>query len=217
MDKMEKPSFADMAIVACGTMAPELNRLKKDGFLDAGQIIYTTPGLHQDCAELERQLIQAVTRAKERFSKVLVVYGGKFCYVNAAEPTRTMQDIMAELGEGVVRIQATHCMDMLASEAERAELAPGDPVWWMTTGWVRFRHEVFNGWDQAIANENFPRHTGGAMVLDGIGYCDELMNNDPEKILEMSDWMGIPMQSCPVTLDRLKSLLAEQAEALNRG
>jgi hypothetical protein len=27
-----------------------------------------------------------------------VVYGGKFCYVNADEPTRTMQQIIAEQG-----------------------------------------------------------------------------------------------------------------------
>ena len=120
---MDKPSFSDIAIVACGTMAPELNRLKSEGFLDAGQILYTTPGLHQDCAELERQLIKSVERAQERFKKVIVVYGGKFCYVNADEPTRTMQDIIAGLGQGVSRIQATHCMDMVASETEREQLA----------------------------------------------------------------------------------------------
>ena len=211
---MAEISFSDIAIVACGTMAPELNQLKAEGFLDAAQIIYTTPGLHQDCAELERQLTEAVKRAKERFEKVIVVYGGKFCYVNAAEPTRTMQKLMDGFGGGVARIQATHCMDMLASESERDELAGGEPVWWMTPGWVRFRHDVFKGWDQAIANENFPRHTGGAMVLDGIGYCEKLLTEEPEKILIMSDWMGIPMQSCQVTLDRLKSLLADQARKL---
>jgi hypothetical protein len=26
---------------------------------------------------------------------------------------------------------------------------------------VKFRHYVFKGWDQGLANENFPRHTGG--------------------------------------------------------
>jgi len=29
--------------------------------------------------------------AKEKADKVIVVYGGKFCYVNVDEPTRTMQ------------------------------------------------------------------------------------------------------------------------------
>ena len=36
----------------------------------------------------------------------------------------------------------------------------------------------------------------------------------PEEYLEYSDWMGIPIQGYQVTLDRFKSLLAEQAKVL---
>ena len=54
---------------------------------------------------------------------MLLVYGGKFCYVNAQEPTRTMRKIIEEQGPRVARIEATHCMDMLASEAEREKIA----------------------------------------------------------------------------------------------
>ena len=83
----------------------------------------------------------------------------------------------------------------------------GEKIWWMTPGWVKFRHKVFEGWDKGIANENFPRHTGGARVLDGIGLCEEYLNERPEEILDYSDWMGIPLQGVAVTLDRLKTLL----------
>jgi hypothetical protein len=38
--------------------------------------------------------------------KVLVIYGGKFCYVNVDEPTRLMQNIIEEQGPRVGRIQA---------------------------------------------------------------------------------------------------------------
>ena len=41
----EQLSFQDYVIVSCGTLAPELNYLRKQGFLDAKRIIYTTPGL----------------------------------------------------------------------------------------------------------------------------------------------------------------------------
>ena len=74
---MENVSFADIAIVACGTMSLELNFLKEAGFLDTEHIFYTTPGLHQDIPELERQLISQINKAKETTGKVLVVYGGK--------------------------------------------------------------------------------------------------------------------------------------------
>ena len=216
---MENVSFSEIAIVSCGTLSLELNYLKQTGILDTDHLYFTTPGLHEDIRELERQLIRRIDAAKEKTDKVLVVYGGKFCYVNADEPTRTMQKIIAEQGPNVARIEATHCMDMIASEAEREEIAReiagGEKVWWMTPGWVQFRHKVFKGWDKGLANENFPRHTGGAIVLDGIGFMDRYMAEKPEEFLEYADWMGIPMRPYPVTLDRFKSLLADQARRLS--
>jgi hypothetical protein len=217
-DKMDQISFSDIAIVSCGTLSLELNHLKKKGFLDTDHLFFTTPGLHEDVNELESQLIDRVNKAKERVDKVVVVYGGKFCYVNADEPLRTMKTIIEELGKGVARINATHCMDMIAGEKEREriaqEVAAGEKVWWMVPGWIKFRHKVFKGWDKGLANENFPRHKGGAIVLDGIGYIDEYMAEKPEEFLEYSDWMGIPIQGYPVTLDRFKSLLSDQARIL---
>ncbi|MDX2454113.1 DUF1638 domain-containing protein [Desulfosarcina sp.] len=212
-------SFADIAIVSCGTLSLELKHLRAEGFLDTEHLFFTTPGLHEDIHELERQLLDRIAKAREKAGKVLVVYGGKFCYVNADEPTRTMQQIITEQGAGVARIQATHCMDMLASEAEReriaAEVAGGEKVWWMTPGWIKFRHKVFKGWDKGLANENFPRHSGGAVVLDGVGYLDTYMAEHPEDFLDYSDWMGIPIIPYPVSLDRFKMLLSEQAEKLH--
>jgi hypothetical protein len=215
---MGSVSFSNIAVVSCGTLTMELNHLQDEGFLDARQLLFTTPGLHEDPRELERQLLARIKQAREKAEKVLVVYGGKFCYVNAAEPTRTMKKIIEEQGPDVARVEATHCMDMLASEGEREkiaqEMAGGEKVWWMTPGWIRFRHQVFKGWDQGLANENFPRHTGGAIVLDGIGYVERYMAEHPEEFLEYADWMGIPLQGYTVTLDRFKSLLVEQAKAL---
>ena len=211
-------SFSNIAIVACGTLSLELNHLKTEGFLDTNHIYFTTPGLHEDIRELERQLTDRIQRAKAEADRVLVVYGGKFCYVNADEPLRTMKTIVAEQGPRIARIDATHCMDMLVGEQEREdiarEVADGEKVWWMTPGWIKFRHQVFKGWDRGLANENFPRHTGGAVVLDGIGYLDRYMAEKPEEFLEYSDWMGIPIIPYPVTLDRFKALLAEQVRKL---
>ena len=215
---MDRVSFADISIVSCGTLSLELNFLKNQGVLDAPQILFTTPGLHQDIPELERQLIHQINRAKQQTKKVVVAYGGKYCYVNPEEPTRLMKTIIDEQGPGVTRIEATHCMDMIASEDQRKtiarEVAGGEPVWWMTPGWIKFRKEVFKGWDKALANENFPRHTGGAVILDGIGYMDRYMEEKPEAFLEYSDWMGIPIIPHPISLDRFQTLLDDAAKKL---
>ncbi len=218
--EMNQVSFSDIAVVSCGTLIMELNHLKEEGFLDTHHLFFTTPGLHEDVPELEHQLIEQINKAKEKVDKVLVVYGGKFCYVNAKEPARTMRKVIEEQGPGVARIEATHCMDMIAGEAEREqiarEVAGDEKIWWMTPGWIKFRHNVFKGWDKGLANENFPRHTGGAIVLDAIGYVEKYMAKNPEKFLEYSDWMGIPIQGYPVKLDHFKSLLLDQAEQLHR-
>jgi hypothetical protein len=216
---VNETSFADIAIVACGTMSMELRALRESGFLDTEHLLLTTPGLHQEPHRLEQQLIQRIDEAKQKADKVLVVYGGKFCYINADEPLRTMKILIEEQGPRVARINATHCMDMLASEEEREaiarEVAGEEKVWWMTPGWVRYRHEVFKGWDRAQANENFPRHEGGAIVLDPLGYVDQLAMEKPEELLEYSDWMAIPLQAYPITFDRFKSLLLEQVRVLD--
>jgi hypothetical protein len=215
---MDRVSYADISIVSCGTLSLELNHLKTQGLLDAAQILYTTPGLHQDIPELERQLVRQIHKAREKTEKVIVVYGGKYCYVNPDAPTRLMKTIIEEQGPGVTRIEATHCMDMIAGEDQRKtiaqEVAGGEPVWWMTPGWIKFRKEVFKGWDKALANENFPRHTGGAIILDGIGYLDRYMEEKPEAFLEYSDWMGIPIIPYPISLDRFRALLDDAARKL---
>jgi hypothetical protein len=211
-------SFSDIAIVSCGTLSLELNYLKQIGFLATAHLFFTTPGLHEDIHELERQLIDRIKRAKKKTAKVIVVYGGKFCYVNPDEPTRTMQTIIDAQGPEVIRIRATHCVDLLAGEKERQriseEVAAGEKVWWMTPGWIKFRHHVFKNWDKGLANENFPRHTGGAIVLDGIGFVENYMAGKPEEFLEYSDWMGIPIQAHSIALDRFKSSLLDAANKL---
>ena len=191
-------SFGDHTIVACGTLNMELNCLKDSGFLDARKILYTKPGRHEVPRELESQLIRQIGNAKKYSQKIIVVYGGKFCYVNADNPYRTIDTIIQEQkGEGtkISRIKATHCVDMLASAEERKRVSQGKDIYWLTPGWMKYRHYVYQGWDKGLANENFPKHTGGAIMLDAVGYYDELMEKRPEEILDFSDWMGIPITS----------------------
>jgi len=213
---MEKHStFQDYAMVACGTLNMELNHLKDTGFLDARKILYTKPGRHEVPRELESQLIRQISNAKQYARKIIVVYGGKFCYVNADNLYRRIDTIIQEQeepGVKISRVKATHCIDMLASAAEREKISAGRDIYWLTPGWMKYRHYVYQGWDKGLANENFPKHSGGAVMLDAIGYYENVMQENPEQILDFSDWMGIPLEAHKVTLDRLKSLLLEQIQ-----
>jgi hypothetical protein len=200
-------SFQEWVIVSCGTMSPELTYLSETGFLDAAKILYTVPGLHQNFPDLENQLIKQINNAKSISTKIIVVYGSEYCYMNLKDPYRTLDSILEEQGEYIYRIRAKQCLEMLVSEKEREEY--GKEFYWLTPGWVKFRQHVYKGWDKAIANENFPAHTGGALLIDGIGFYEKMINETPEDFLDFSDWMGIPILPYPVTLEHFKSLLLE--------
>jgi len=96
----------------------------------------------------------------------------------------------------------------------RGLIAAGE-VFWLTPGWMRFKDLVFKDWDIGKINENFPKNDV-AIVLDAIGYYDKLMEEDPMKILEYSDWMHLGVEAYHVTLDRFKGLLLDKLEALKK-
>jgi hypothetical protein len=208
-------SFEEFAVVACGTLAMELNHLRQSGFLNARKLLFTKPGRHEVPRELESQLVERVRVAKRFAEKVIVVYGGKFCYINTRDPYRTIDRIIEEQGPGIARINATHCVDMLAGAPEREMISSGERVFWLTPGWVVYRENVFEDWDKGKANETFPQNDGGAILLDAVGFWEEFSEAHPEKLLGFSDWMGIPVRPHRVSPERLKGLLAECALKLH--
>ena len=201
-------SFHDCAIVACGTLTLELNHLRKSGFLNARRIEYTKPGRHEVPRELESQLVDRIDKAKSYAESVIVVYGGKFCFIDMNDPGRTIDDVIKEQGQSISRINATHCVDMLADAQEREAIRNGEKVFWLTPGWVLYRDYVFQDWDKGKANETFPQNTGGAIILDAVGFWEDYSARHPEKILDFSDWMGIPIRPYKVSLSRIEKLLS---------
>ncbi|HZK54903.1 MAG TPA: DUF1638 domain-containing protein [Desulfosporosinus sp.] len=211
---MKKGLFSDYAIVACGVMIPELNYLKETGFLD-GTIIYTAPGLHQVPNELEKQLQEQLAIAKKSAKKIIVVYGGKYCYINLQDSYRTIDTVIDEMREDgyyIARTQVENCLDMLATVDTREKLAEGQNVWFCTPGWLKYRDMVFKGWDKAIANQNFPQYTGGGIMLDGIEFFDQYAMEHVEEILDFSDWASIPLEARSTGLQHLKDVLIEALE-----
>jgi len=208
---MTNSMFSDYAIVACGVMIPELNYLKETGFLD-GTIIYTAPGLHQVPNELEKQLQEQLKTAKKIAKKIIVVYGGKYCYINLQDSYRTIDTVIEEMREDgyyIARTQVENCLDMLATVEDREKLAEGQNVWFCTPGWLKYRDMVFKGWDKAIANTNFPQFTGGGIMLDGIDFFNQYAMEHVEEILDFSDWASMPLEPRSTGLERLKNVLIE--------
>jgi len=194
---------------------PELSYLMKIGFLDPYKILFTPPGLHAIPDELERQLVRKLKKAMEYCppDKIIVVYGRK-CYVNADNPSRNIDMIIREQGEGISRVQGDYGYDILAGIEERERISGGkaDKILWFTPGWLKNWKTVYQryfGWDEADANANFPGYYEKIVVLDGIGISDEYINEHPEEILELFDWTAVEVEFQKISLDRLKRRLLE--------
>ena len=198
-------SFKGYSIVSCGTLRPELEALKASGFLDADGVFYCAPGLHEWPWELEKQLPRQLSRAMERSSEVIVVYGER-CFQDSARPERVTDVLIGETAPHARRVKAINCVDMLAGREERRDLAGDQKVYWLTTGWLQHWDYIFKDWDPGKANEMFPAHDK-AVVLDALGYYDTLMEESPERILAISDWMKVPLEPVRIELGRLKELL----------
>jgi uncharacterized protein DUF1638 len=204
-------SFKDCSIVACGTMRPELIFLQEAGFLDAAKVLFIGPGLHDKPAELNRQLIKQLSIAKKETDKVIVLIG-KRCYLDMNDLSRSIETIIAEAGDNVSRVQAGNCFDFLADEEQREQIRNGRRIYWLTPGWLLYWEQIFKSWDVGIANETFPQNEA-AVLLDPLNTFEDVAINQPEKLLEFSDFMKIPIEPVTVTLDRLKELLVQE---LNR-
>ena len=201
-------SFKGTSIVACGTLRREVRMLAADGVLDADALLFTAPGLHEWPWELDKQLSRQLEKARRHSERVIVAYGEK-CFLDTVDPTRDTDALLREHGPEFRRVRAKNCVDMLADEEQRRRLADGQKVHWLTPGWIAHWSYIFKDWDAGKANEMFPAYDK-AVVLDALGYFDELMAETPERILQISDWMRLPIEAAPVSLDRLERLLAAE-------
>ena len=206
-------SFEGVAIVSCGTMRRELTQLKEEGFLNPDVLLFTAPGLHEWQPELKKQLLNQLFKAKENCGKVIVVYGER-CYLDPRDPSGDVDWLLSEHGGNISRLRAKNCIDMLASAEEREAIAAGQKVYWLTPGWFEYWKLIFKDFDKGMANETFPVNDK-AVLLDPFNMFEEMSEKSPEKILEFSDFMGIAMEPYPVTLDRLKKLLAQEVQSMD--
>lgn len=207
-------NFKGCTIVSCGTLRPELEFLKEAGFLNADEILYTAPGLHEIPWELEKQLKKQIDNSKSYSRKTIVIYGDR-CYTDTSNPSRDIDTLIRETNVNAERIEAKSCIDMLASIGEREKIGKGEKIYWFSPGWLKYWKAIFKDWDRGKANETFPKHDR-AILLDALDIFGSYTKDSPEKILEFSDWMGVSIESCRISLDRLKRLLSDKAPFLNK-
>lgn len=167
--------------------------------------------MHEWPGRLKKQLARQLEKARAVAGRVIVAYGEKCLFdVEAGADTDAL---LAEFAPDAARIPAKNCVDMLADEAQRKRLAGGDKVYWLTPGWLEYWDFIFKDWDAAKANETFPANDR-AILLDAVGYYDNLSQTDPERILRICDWMKIQVEPQTISLERLVAVLLQSAQRL---
>jgi hypothetical protein len=204
----KKTNFEGYSIVSCGTMRAELNSLKQEGFLNADQILYTKPGLHEVPRDLEESLKKQIGNAQKYSQKIIVVYGEK-CYIDTDNASRDIDTLIRETGADAGRINVKNCVDMVAGSDERERISGGQRIYWLSPGWLEYWKIIFRDWDRGKANETFPRHDK-AILLDPVGIFAQYSNYHPEKLLEFADWMKLSIEPYSVSLHRLRSVLLDE-------
>ncbi len=203
-----------IVIVSCGSFREILDSLRAEGLLEGIDIFYTEPCLKERPRKLEQLLTERIEEARKSSDRIMVIYGDG-CFVDTSDFSRSIDSIVDGTGCRYERIRQHSCIEMLLSEEEKEKLAEGMKVYWMMPAWVEYKDEVFEEWDLGKRNQTFPQNDM-ALIADTRGFYDKLMEEDPEKILDFSDWMGIPLDARPVTLDRFKGLLLASLERLRQ-
>jgi len=173
--------------------------------LEGVRVVFTEPCLKERPRELERQLKEAINKATEEPGKILVIYGDR-CFLDTVNPERDIDAMTEETGVACDRVGRHSCVEMMLSEEEKEELSQGQKVYWLMPAWIENRDDVFFEWDVGKRNQTFPQNDT-ALVVDGRGYFAKLLEEDPEKLLEFSDWMGLPLDGRDIDLDRFKGLV----------
>ena len=207
---MAYTNYKDIILVVCEALRPEIERLREAGEIDFKDVLYVHPGSHERPRILEEQLPDRLAQAAESGSRVVVALGTK-CYFDLDNPERNIDALIAASPAKARRVQAEDCVDMLADTGQRSEIAQDRSIYWMTPGWVLEREKIFEGWDHGKANETFPRHDA-VVLLDALNFFEDLSMENPEELLDFSDWLGVGLEPAPVNLDRLLRLLKKAAE-----
>lgn len=202
-----------ITIISCGTLREDLEGLQAEGLLEGVSLVFTEPCLKERPRQLEEQLKEKLAEV-EPGSKVLVVYGSG-CFIDTSDPERDIDRMIGETGIDCTRIKEHSCVEMMLSEEDKEILSGGLKVYWVMPAWIENREDVYHEWDLGKRNQTFPQNNI-ALLLDGRGYFMDLMERDPERILEFSDWMGIPLDSRDIDLERFKGLILAAVEGLKK-
>jgi hypothetical protein len=191
-----------VCLVSCSVLKNELQRLVKDGRLDA-ELVFVSKYFHVDYEAVEENLRKVLEVTLKRFSgKVVLVYGD-LCLGQNGEMKKLVDEY------GIVKVDAANCIDcQLGGGGKFFDADPEHNLMFMGPGMIEFfKHMkerlMKEGMDEAAFAGMFSG-IKGIVLMDTCGNAKECREE-----LEKSG-MGLPiLETIEIGLENLRQVVLD--------
>lgn len=187
------------ALVVCGVLKNEIAAILERNRLPV-PVVRLAPAPCIDQRMLRRQLENALRQASSQARDVLLVIGR--CHPD-------IEEIAAQFGAR--RLHMNDCFEALLGREERQRLDREANTFYTLASWLpHWRRALSNGmrWDEAEARHQFARYDRVLLLDTGLRPIDD------EQVLELFDFVGVPVEIQAVGLESLASVLIEAFEGV---
>jgi hypothetical protein len=197
-------------IVACSSLKEEIQKLIKQGELDA-DAVFVSKFFHVDYALIEQNLRPIIQKNLQRYPKGIILVYGDLCL----GPNGEMKQLAADYG--IAKVDALNCTDcLMGGKGKIAEVDPNHELMVLHPGMNGFFSRVKEtarqeGMDEEALKNLF---TG----LKGIVFLDSLGNGAEKSRAALKELdMGLPLlETKAIGLEKLKQVLLKAMEQNRR-
>jgi len=196
---------AKPCLVSCSVLKEELEKLVKQGDLDA-DLVFVSKYFHVDYEVLERNLRKVVEKSLSRFPGGIILVYGDLCL----GPNDEMKKLTEEYG--VVKVDALNCVDcLLGGKGKVSEADPDHDLLFLYPGMIGF----FSHFKEKAKQENVDEEAFNKLFsgVKGIALLDTLGEPDKSKAEIEKLHTGLKvLETKAIGLEKLKQLLLEVIE-----
>ncbi len=199
---MEKKS--KVCLVSCSVLKDELQKLVKEGKLDA-ELVFVSKYFHIDYEAVEMNLRKVLEATLKRFKgKVILVYGD-LCLGQDGEMKKLADEY------GVVKVDALNCVDcQLGGGGKFLEADPDHNLMFMGPGMIAF----FKHMKQKMLQEGIDQAAFAGMFsgIRGIVLLDTCSNEDNCRAELEASGLGLPiLETRKIGLENIRQVISEAA------
>ncbi|MCW4016200.1 MAG: DUF1638 domain-containing protein [Candidatus Bathyarchaeota archaeon] len=189
-------------------MRKEIEKLIEQKQLDV-DVHFLDAGLHVVYAELEKEIVSALKKAKDHAENGIVVVYGDMCHPRIKKIVKQYRN--------AVKVDALNCIDcLLGGHKNLLQADPKCSYFYLSPGWMpsnlkqtEYFREIFD-WNLEGIKEQF-EHLNGLIIIDSLDNLNELKSD----IEEFSENTGLAVKETKtVGLDGLKSVIDEAIKKL---